>query len=118
MNLHDEIMRIPCDPKRSPCRGVSAELAYKSGHRDARHAAAELAAAAEQPDTARTILTDEDMRRLRRFHEICEDSDAGGHDLPKEAVQRLERAGALRSCGFGRHEITLFGDYLLGKEGE
>lgn len=74
--------------------------------------------AAQQLDTVPAILTDEDMRQLRRFHEICEDSDAGGHDLPKEAVKRLERAGALRSCGFGRHEITLFGDYLLGKDKE
>jgi hypothetical protein len=74
--------------------------------------------AAEQPDSARSILTDEDMHRLRRFQEICEDSDACGHDLPKEAVKWLERAGALRSCGFGRHEVTLFGDYLLGKESE
>lgn len=60
-----------------------------------------------------SILSTEDMRRLRRFQEICEDSDADGHDLPKEAVRRLEQAGALRSCGFGRHEITGFGEFLL-----
>lgn len=80
-----------------------------------------------QPDASvlvealRHLLSDDDIRRLRRFQEICEDSDAGGHDLPKEAVRRLERAGALRSCGFGRHETTLFGDAILvalaGKEG-
>lgn len=61
-----------------------------------------------------SILSAEDMRRLRRFQEICEDSDADGHDLPKESVRRLERAGALRSCGFGRHEVTDFGEFLLG----
>lgn len=59
------------------------------------------------------LLTDEDMRHLRRFAEICEDSDAGGHDLPKDAVKRLEKVGALRNCGFGRHETTAFGDALL-----
>lgn len=89
----------------------------REGNPDIEIQALYLRPAAEQPDSARSIMTDEDMRRLRRFHEICEDSDAGGHDLPKEAVKRLERAGALRSCGFGRHEVTLFGDYLLGKEG-
>ena len=44
-DLHGEIMNIPCDPSRAPVAGVNAELAYKYGHRDARHAAAELAAA-------------------------------------------------------------------------
>jgi len=63
MSLHDEIMRIPCDPKRSPCRGVSAELAYKSGHRDARHAAAELAAASEQP-AAQEPITEHDAYQI------------------------------------------------------
>lgn len=44
-DLHGDIMNIPCDPTRSPVGGVNAELAYKYGHRDARHAAAELASA-------------------------------------------------------------------------
>lgn len=73
-------------------------------------------------EALRNLLSDDDIRRLRRFQEICEDSDADGHDLPKEAVRRLERAGTLRSCGFGRHETTLFGDAILaalaGKGGE
>lgn len=58
-------------------------------------------------------LPDEDLRHLRRFKEICDDSDAGGHDLPNGAVKRLEQSGALRNCGFGRHEITTFGEALL-----
>lgn len=75
-------------------------------------------AAPAHPDAAlvealRNLLSDDDIRHLRRFQEICEDSDADGHDLPKEAVRRLERAGAMRSCGFGRHETTLFGDAIL-----
>src|SRR5690554_2000665 len=64
-------------------------------------------------EALRNLLSDDDIRRLRRFQEICEDSDADGHDLPKEAMSRLERAGALRSCGFGRHETTRFGDAIL-----
>lgn len=81
-------------------------------------AARQVESAIAELEAVRRILTDDDMRRLRRFQEICEDSDADGHDLPKEAVRRLERAGALRSCGFGRHEVTAFGDYLLCLEGE
>ena len=78
----------------------------------------QIAAPPAHPDAAlvealRNMLSDDDIRHLRRFQEICEDSDADGHDLPKEAVRRLERAGALRSCGFGRHETTLFGDAIL-----
>ncbi|WP_311061462.1 hypothetical protein [Pseudomonas aeruginosa] len=61
------------------------------------------------------IVPPEDMKWLRRFAEICEDSDAGGHDLPKAVVKRLEQFGALRSCGFGQHETTAFGDWLLAE---
>uniref|UniRef100_UPI00106993E2 hypothetical protein n=3 Tax=Pseudomonas TaxID=286 RepID=UPI00106993E2 len=62
---------------------------------------------------ATDIVPPEDMKWLRRFAEVCEDSDAGGHDLPKAAVKRLEQLGALRSSGFGRHETTAFGAWLL-----
>lgn len=42
-DLHDEIMNLPCGPAYAPLR-INQRLAYKIGHRDARHAAAELAA--------------------------------------------------------------------------
>lgn len=59
------------------------------------------------------LLTAADMKALRRFIECAEDCDAGGHDVPKEAMKRLERLGAVRSLGFGRHETTAFGDAML-----
>lgn len=59
------------------------------------------------------LLSDMDMESLRRFAECCEDPDADGHDVPKYKMKRLELAGAVRSLGFGRHEVTLFGDALL-----
>lgn len=68
---------------------------------------------AEQPDTARSLLIDRDMHWLRRFQECCEDPDADGQDLPKSAVRDLQLIGALRNAGFGRSEITKFGEYLL-----
>lgn len=46
-DLHATIMRI--DHKSPQEYGINERLAYKAGHRDARHAAAELASAAPQP---------------------------------------------------------------------
>ena len=59
------------------------------------------------------MLNVEDKKHLRRFSECAEDSDSGGHDVPKEAMKRLERLGVVRSLGFGRHETTAFGDAML-----
>lgn len=42
-DLHAEIMNLPCGPAYVPLR-PNQQLAYKIGHRDARHAAAELVA--------------------------------------------------------------------------
>jgi hypothetical protein len=44
MNLHSEIMNIPCETGLS---NHAERLAYKTGHRDARHVAAELSLKAE-----------------------------------------------------------------------
>ena len=48
MNLHNEIMNIPVDNRKhlDAVSGAGA-AAYKFGHRDARHAAAELSLKAE-----------------------------------------------------------------------
>ena len=43
MNLHGEIMNIPSKPFRLVFNGPGELNAYLYGHRDARHAAAELA---------------------------------------------------------------------------
>lgn len=45
----------------------------------------------EKQARATDIVPPEDMKWLRRFAEICEDSDAGGHDLPKTAVKGDDR---------------------------
>lgn len=42
-NLHMAIMNIPIEQSKCPTAGVNSMIAYKAGHRDARHAAAELA---------------------------------------------------------------------------
>jgi len=45
-DLHDAIMRIACDTTKSTFASKDERRAYAEGHRDARHAAAELAAGA------------------------------------------------------------------------
>ena len=57
MSLHDEIMNIGCDASMSHFSTLDELLAYKTGHRDARHAAAELAIKLEaQRDQLREAL--------------------------------------------------------------
>lgn len=55
-DLHSAIMNLPCKPGRAIAMYAASLQAYKEGHRDARHAAAELvnatAATAEQSSTA------------------------------------------------------------------
>ena len=70
-------------------------------------------AVAAQPAVPGGLLTAADMKHLRRFAECAEDWDTDEHDVSKEAMKRLERAGAVRSLGFGRHETTAFGDAML-----
>lgn len=52
--LHIAIMNLPCDP---PYTEGTNKIAYRVGHRDARHAAAELVAAqqGEAKDAARIL---------------------------------------------------------------
>lgn len=60
-------------------------------------------------------LFEGDMKALKRFCECCEDSDADGHDVPKDAMRRLTEIGVVRSVGFGRHETTAFGDFITDR---
>jgi hypothetical protein len=53
MNLHDKIMNLPATPPDFGS-GWAASDGYKIGHRDARHAAADLA-----------LTADEQIRKLR-----------------------------------------------------
>lgn len=50
MNLHNQIMNISCEYQGKIFKWAESEqLAYKLGHRDARHAAAELSLPYEPP---------------------------------------------------------------------
>ena len=63
-------------------------------------------------------ITAIELKALGRFRDCCEDSAAGGHDVPKEMMQRLAAVGVVRTLGFGRHETTEFGDWLLAQPPE
>jgi hypothetical protein len=65
-------------------------------------------------DEVTTYLQPRDMAALQRFFECCDDPDSGGHDVPKEAMARLREIGVVAYKPFGQHEITSFGDFVLG----
>lgn len=69
-----------------------------------------------QPDSGRdaALILPDDLKALKRFLECCEDSDSGGHDISRDRMSRLSEIGVCRHLGFGNHQITAFGDYVLG----
>lgn len=62
MNLHAQIMNLPATPAK--VSGNNYELAYKEGHRDARHAAAELSLAADKLADALRDITNQDPVKM------------------------------------------------------
>lgn len=115
------------DTQYPPCDYCGAEVNYMPWHGsgllegvESRHVHACDACryklpAAEQPDTVFSMLGEDDMHWLRRFRD-CREGDEDEHDLPETVILSLEALGALRSIGYEQHELTKFGDYLLGKE--
>lgn len=59
----------------------------------------------------------DDRAALARFYECAMDSESGGHDVPKQTMARLAEIGLVQSKGFGRYQVTTFGDYVLGATG-
>lgn len=62
MNLHNEVMNIPVPNDFDYTNFPNKVYAYKSGHRDARHAAAELSLKAE----ARIEQLEDEVDKLKR----------------------------------------------------
>lgn len=71
-----------------------------------------------EKDMEKTWLQPQDLASLQRYNEICEDFDADGHDVQKEAMARLYELGGVRSIGFGRSEMTSFGAYVIAESRE
>lgn len=84
MNLHNQIMNLLCKGECEPW--ANTREAYWYGHRDARHAAAELAIEADVAmDTARATLADaKDAERYRTLR-----SYATGNAIEQMLVQSI-----------------------------
>lgn len=78
-DLHDAIMNLPSDPVLASKDYSNIRIAYLAGHRDARHAAAEIATlAASQPAGApRGALSREELRKkiMDAMHPLSEKHD-------------------------------------------
>lgn len=81
-NLHDSIMRLACEPD-SDLQGE--RLAFKRGHKQARHAAAELAAAHVQLEDAMAVIAAPLQMAL----------EMGAIKLPENGVEDLRRGLAM-----------------------
>ena len=109
MDYHGRIMNIEVDVASMAAAGKprSLRFAFKSGHRDARHAAAEIANEAQREidDTAKKLAVAKEI--ITALREVCATHDA--------EVARLREA--LECCipalEIGRdaaHVISVFGD--------
>lgn len=114
-DLHDAIMRLPCDPaSRYPASQWSA---FSDGHRDARHAAAELAIAAPEhrPD-AQDDLTDAEKSIIRRaltMHGTFSYSRANQIDQDKTGATKVEWSGLAQDEGDAAY--ALLGHPLIAR---
>lgn len=78
-DLHDAIMNLICTVPESFANDTPARMAYKYGHRDARHAAAELtlahpAAALEPTFSERDIPSDAPRAFAKRYSALLEEN--------------------------------------------
>jgi hypothetical protein len=76
MSLHDDIVNLP-DASAALFGSVEEAFAYKVGHRDARHAAAELALAAD----ARIAELEARLRTVAKYVEVWERAFLPGTDI-------------------------------------
>lgn len=64
INLHNEIMKIPSEASKHDYNThYDLRIAYQTGHKDARHKAAELALRAEQ----RIAELEQELRQVKAF---------------------------------------------------
>lgn len=74
MSLHNDIMNLICKEPEVRSYGAEPHYAYKLGHRDARHAAAELSLKADE-------RIDELVYALRAAKAYVEDTSDYGREL-------------------------------------
>lgn len=62
------------------------------------------------------FLTGTDFASLFTFYNQVNDCDADGYTVPKDDMQRLAEIGCVAHKGFGRYEVTMFGEYVIELE--
>lgn len=79
-DLHDAIMNLPCDDSKANEEYNDRRSAYKHGHRDARHAAAELAITTPPAPDAGVVAAEceEVCVRIAVTHQQAEGTYAAG----------------------------------------
>jgi len=91
MNLHGRIMNLPCDvPDAAQNRAV--RLAYKLGHKDARHAAAELVDELEQQRDELLAALIELLRVDDDWHGAVNSEMARARSKARAAIAKVEAA--------------------------
>src|SRR5690606_34927974 len=59
------------------------------------------------------FLNEADHAALFTFYNQCDDMDADGYTVQKEDMKRLAELGCVQHKGFGRYEVTRFGDWII-----
>ena len=116
MDLHGQIMNLNCVPQNMGAE-PNQRLAYKVGHRDARHAAAELALKAdakfEAADAEKAYWLAKIgglQHALDRSEKLANDRLAQMADDRAQALKWRDEAQRLRGICVGIHDGLLRGD--------
>ena len=100
-DLHNAIMNIPCKMGRAIAMNGASAQAYKEGHRDARHAAAELALASQAAPAAPEQVQAEPATKacgqcfgkgvIANIREVCDLCAGSGKTEPASVTVKVER---------------------------
>lgn len=93
MSYHNRVMNVPADPVKAD-EFLAGSMAYKHGHRDARHAAAAIAAEADA-EVAAKDATIGGLRKLLAKHQWAGD-DGDGAVCPE--CRGVPRTGHSPAC--------------------
>ena len=100
MDYHGRIMNVEVDVASMAAAGKprSLRFAFKAGHRDARHAAAEIANEADAEIARITAAKDAEIARLREALRLVVAYDEMAIDCDSDVALMLAYAGALDAC--------------------
>lgn len=83
-------------------------------HDNPHHLVVKAQQAAQRIRKSLSLVSDEDIKHLMRFHETTEDGE--GYDVPKPIMKRLASIGLIGHSSAGRYFITDFGQSVIDAE--